>query len=784
MPIDKYCFMMKASCLYFLATVLLSFNGYSQNRYQYFIDVNKLDNDGLNVELKTPQVKTATAVFSIPKIIPGTYAIADYGKFISRVKAFDKNGKSLTVKKLNENQWKISNAARLDKISYRVDDIYDAAQKHSIYPMAATNFEEGKNIVLNMPGVFGFIEGLRSLPFQIALQKPSQFYASTSLKPVSASPTSDVFEAPGVDALYDYPIMYSVPDTASVQVGNCSVLVSVYSPNKQVHAKEIAGWMSNLLDAARQYLGGKLPADKYAFIYYFRDPELKHSFPPGLGGALEHTTSSFYYLEEAPAEQLKEGIIDMSSHEFFHIVTPLTIASKEVKEFNFNEAVMSKHLWLYEGVTEYTAHHVQVKYGLNSVREFLDKLSDKITTSRSYYNDSLPFTELSKHSTDKWAPQYGNVYQKGALIAACLDIYLLHLSNGAYGLRNLTYDLGVRFGKYRYFNDEELFDNIAELTYPEVKEFLQKYVAGPTPIPYEYFFGLAGVQFVPKTERQTFSFGNIAMGVNEKGVVVINPPFKPNEFGKKLGYRQGDEIYAFNGIAVTPQNLNEVINQVRSGMKEGDPFTVKIGRRSSNNVTDTVTLSTAVFKVTVTDINKLNPMPDATAKQRLVQKAWLTAAKNGEVKETPPADPSDVASIDAIITATYGVISGPAGPRNWSRFHSLFLPEAQMGSIAMTPAGQANFRSSTPQNYQKANAPFFLKNGFYEEELKRDVMQFGNVATVQSSYQFRFTPDGKVEQRGVNYFTLVRSNGRWWISNLVWQDEEKDLPLPAGLQKK
>ena len=776
--------MIKMFCFSVTTLVVLSFNTYSQNSYQYVVDLNKLENDGLNVALKTPQVKAATAVFSIPKIIPGTYAIADYGKFISNVKAFDKAGKSLAVTMMNENQWKITNATRLDKITYRVDDIYDAEQKHNIYPMAATNFEEGKNIVLNMPGVFGFIEGLRNIPFHITLQKPSQFYASTSLKPVSATATSDVFEAQSIDALYDYPIMYSVPDTASVQVGNCNVLVSVYSPNKQIHAREIAGWMSSLLDAARQYLGGKLPADKYAFIYYFRDPEIKHSFPPGLGGALEHTTSSFYYLAEAPAEQLKEGIIDMSSHEFFHIVTPLTIASKEVKEFNFNKAVMSKHLWLYEGVTEYTAHHVQVKYGLNTVREFLDKLSDKITTSRTYYNDSLPFTELSIHSTDKWAPQYGNVYQKGALIAACLDIYLLHLSNGTYGLRNLTYDLGIRFGKYRYFNDEELFDNIAELTYPEVKDFLQKYVAGPTPIPYEYFFGLAGVRFIPKEERQSFSFGNIAMGVNENGTVVINQPFRPNEFGKKLGYRAGDEIYAFNGISVTPQNLNEVINQVRNGMKEGDPFSVKIGRRNSNNTIDTMTLSTTLFKVTTVDVNKLSLVPDATAKQKLVQKTWLTAAKGNEVKETPPANPSDVASIEAIVKTTYEVISGPAGPRDWNRFYSLFLPDAQMGAMAMTSTGQSVFHSITPQSYQKSNAPFFLKNGFFEEELKRNVMQFGNIATVQSSYQFRFTPDGKIEQRGVNYFTLVKTNDRWWISNLVWQDEEKDLPLPAELQKK
>jgi predicted metalloprotease with PDZ domain len=773
---------------FFRLTVLLIFTisaikSFGQNKYQYSINLGKVENDALLVELKTPAVKERTAIFSLPKIIPGTYAIADYGKFVSDVKAYDKNGKSLSVKKINDNQWNISNASSLARITYKADDVFDTEIKHNIYPMAATNFEEGKNFSLNTPGIFGFIEGLRHLPFQVSIQKPQQLYASTPLKPVSSTATNDVFEVKGADDLYDMPIMYTVPDTASMQVGNCQVLVSVYSPNKQIEAKQIAGWLSDMLDAAKQYLGGKLPTDKYAFLFYFKDPKVKHNFRAGLGGALEHTTSSYYYLYEAPAAQLKNSIVDISSHEFFHIITPLTIASRQVKEFNFNEAVMSKHLWLYEGVTEYTAHHAQVKYGLNTVQQFLDKLGQKITISRTRHKDSLPFTELSKESAGKWASEYGNVYQKGALIAACLDIYLLHLSNGTYNLRNLTYDLGVRFGKHRYFNDDELFDNIAELTYPEVKEFLVRYVAGPSPIPYEYYFGLAGVQFIPRREQQVFSLGGIYIGPDSKGRVTINPPFNPNDFGKRIGYKSGDELYALNGKNITPQNYSEIIDEVKAVMKEGETLTVKVGRLNTANTIDTITLSAPITKVTLIDVNKLVLMPDATPKQLLVQRGWLTPT-TGSPRETPAANAADVNSIDAVIKATYAVISGPAGPRDWNRFYSLFLPEAEMGAITKAADGKKLFKSMTPENYQKANAPFFMQYGFYEEELKRNVQQYGDVASVQSSYQYRTTPNGKVEQRGVNYFTLVQSNGRWWIANLSWQDEEKDLPLPKELDKK
>ncbi|RYY91586.1 MAG: peptidase M61, partial [Chitinophagaceae bacterium] len=394
------------SCGVLLATLPAA----AQNSYRYALDLNALRNDVLTVDLQTPKVSAASATFSMPKIIPGTYIIADYGKFIHDVQAFDAAGKALPVKQLNVNQWRISGSNRMTRIRYQVEDIFDAVGvKHQVYPMCATNFEPGKNFSLNFPGLLGYLEGVRNIPFDVQIAKPEGMWASTSLEPVSTDAKTDRFSAPNLDELYNYPVMYTLPDTATVQVGNCQVLVSVYAPGKQVHAAQIAGWMGDLLDAARQYLGGRLPADRYAFLYYFHEKGAKHSFPPGLGGALEHPTSSFYYLQEAPAEQLKDGIVDMSSHEFFHIITPLTISSREVKEFNFDKAVMSRHLWLYEGVTEYTAHHVQVKYGLIPPQQFLDRLAQKITYSRSAFIDTLAFTELSTGATDKWAAQYGNV---------------------------------------------------------------------------------------------------------------------------------------------------------------------------------------------------------------------------------------------------------------------------------------------------------------------------------------------------------------------------------------
>jgi predicted metalloprotease with PDZ domain len=256
----------------------------AQNEYRYSIDLNKAGNDSLSVELVTPRFQKSTVIFSFPKIIPGTYAISDYGKFVNGLKAFNKAGKPLAVKRLSDNKWRISNATTLTRITYMVDDIFDTEMKHGLYPMAATNIEVGKNFVLNTPGFFGFFDGYNQLPFTVSITKPAELYASTSLVATEQTSTRDVFKTSDVDELYDSPIMYTVPDTTTITVGNCKVLVSVYSPGKNIQSKQVAEWMGDLLEGARQYLGGKLPANKYAFLYYFKDPKLKHNFPVGLGG--------------------------------------------------------------------------------------------------------------------------------------------------------------------------------------------------------------------------------------------------------------------------------------------------------------------------------------------------------------------------------------------------------------------------------------------------------------------------------------------------------------------
>lgn len=91
---------------------------------------------------------------------------------------------------------------------------------------------------------------------------------------------------------------------------------------------------------------------------------------------------------------------------------------------------MSRHLWMYEGVTEYFAHLFQVNQGLINNQEFYDRISSKIESSMNF-NDTIPFTVMSQNILEEpYKSDYYNVYLKGALIGLALDIRLRELSDG------------------------------------------------------------------------------------------------------------------------------------------------------------------------------------------------------------------------------------------------------------------------------------------------------------------------------------------------------------------
>lgn len=586
------------------------------------IDLVNVENDKVWVSVDPDRFTTESTTFFIPKTVPGTYSTDNYGKFSEAFKAIDYKGNQMPVEKLDDNSWKITNAKNLDKVVYLVNDSFDWENEGGVYSMAGTNILKDKNFLLNLHGFVGYFENMKEEKYRVKIERPSDLFAGTSLTISSTNAntngsSTDIFEMDRYFEVIDNPIMYAKADTVKINTPGIEVLLHVYSPNGKVSAKDLEPSVEKMITAQKNFLGDVDNTNKYAILLYLAEsdkPDAKRF------GALEHHTSTVVVLSEnTNLESLENSMTDIVSHEFFHILTPLSVHSEEVHYFDYNDPKMSQHLWMYEGVTEYFANLFQVNQGLISNEEFYQRMYDKIKVSQRF-DDTMPFTEMSANILlPEYENSYYNVYMKGALIGMALDIRLRELSGGEMGILDLMKRLGDKYGKDRPFQDDQLISEIVALTYPEIQEFFDTYVSGSTPIPYSEFFAKAGL-LEKETQAEVGFFlngQNPYITANQETMqIVFRNDTELNSFWKELGVEGGDTVKSINEETYTIQNVYDLIGASQT-WKEGDDFKMTI-IRDGNEMELIGKVSTPMDKTI-----KIVEMQNADGDKIELRNAWL-----------------------------------------------------------------------------------------------------------------------------------------------------------------
>ena len=555
---------------------------------QVNINLNEIKDDKVLVTVKSPKIKTDEVIYNVPKTVPGTYSEDDYGKHIEDLKAFDKKGTLLSVKKLNSNSWSISNAKKLDKITYLVNDTFDTETGKGFgggetFSPAGSNIDAGKNVMINTHCFVGYFSNYMAVPYKLTVSHPAEFWGATSMTDQDPAKTNDLFVTSRYAELVENPIMYSKPDYTSFKVDDMEIQIAVYSPTGKFTAESITPEMKTMMTAQKKFLGAVNSTKKYTVLLYL---STMNNDAQGFG-ALEHpTATTVVFPEMIPKDELAKMMKDVVSHEFFHIVTPLTIHSQEIQNFDYNAPKMSEHLWMYEGVTEYFANLFQINQGLIDEEEFYTRIAEKIENAGKL-NDTMPFTTMSKNVlVEPYKTQYLNVYEKGALIGMCLDIIIRENSNGKKGILDLMHQLSNEYGVSKAFNDEELFAKITQLTYPEVGEFLKTYVSGPTPIPYDTYLAKVGItKTTKKAPTNVFLKGQvpyITVNQSTKEIIVI-PNIELNDFYTNLGLKGGDILVSINDKNYSLDNIYDMISDSEK-WKENDSISVKIKREGKEQI--------------------------------------------------------------------------------------------------------------------------------------------------------------------------------------------------------
>ena len=490
----KYLLSLSFTILTFGCAVLKNNNPDKPTNILASINLVDIEDDKVQVNISPLNIDKDEIVFFIPQIVPGTYEYSNFGRFVENLQAFNKKGALLPLKSIDKNSWKISNATTLSKVSYMVNDTFDGPDGgNEIYPMGGTNFKKDETFLLNLHSMVGYFEGMKEIPYRLSIKSPKNLKAFTSLPFISKSDSLDVFLAKRYFHIIDNPILYSVPNAISFDLEKIKVGLAIYSPSGVHKAESYQPAIEKMMIAQKNFLGEANNTSSYDILLHLMDMDDLQYFG-GVMGALEHHTSTtVVFVDQMNPEELTQSLVDVVSHEFFHTLTPLNIHSKEIHNFEYNTPLMSKHLWMYEGTTEYFANLFQINQGLIDEQNFYNRILEKLNYSKRY-DDKMSFTEMSSGIVDEpFQTNYGNVYQKGALINMCLDIIIREQSGGEHGILWVMQNLAKRYGTEKPFDDDELIDEIISMTYPEVGNFFKTHVEGETPIDYMDYFSKVGL---------------------------------------------------------------------------------------------------------------------------------------------------------------------------------------------------------------------------------------------------------------------------------------------------
>ncbi|WP_294201626.1 PDZ domain-containing protein [Chryseobacterium sp. sg2396] len=594
------------------------------------IDLVNVKDDKVPVTMEFPKMKSGDVKFHFPKTVPGTYSVDDYGRFVEGVKFMDNKGKEIPFTKVNDNTYALKNAQNLSKVTYLVNDSFDDEMDESkhkaVFSPSGTDIEAGKVYLINTHGFIGYIDNMQDVPYQLVVKKPNGFYGTTALVDQDSSDSTDTFTLANYAKVTDSPLMYTKPDYITFNAGGMDLVLGVYSPTGKYKASDFKENLEKTVIAQKKFLGDMNTNKKYAIMLYLAGNDEPHI--KGFGALEHHESTSVVLPEMMPKEAIDKTITDVVSHEFFHTVNPLKTHSEEIHYFDYADPKMSQHLWMYEGGTEYFANLFQIQEGLITKDEFLQRMSEKIANSKNY-NDTMPFTVMSKNVLkDEYKDQYRNVYEKGTLLAMCLDIELRKLSNGEMGYRDMIRKLSQRFGENKPFKDDKLIDELVAVTgYPQVKDFYNKYIAGDQPTPYAQYLNMVGVETKKQETPPIFWFVKDPQqtGYDEKdNAFVFDESSAQSPFAKSIGMKITDKIVALDGKTINIQNIQSFIEYAKT-IKEGQNVTVTVLRKNGDK-TDKIDLKGKAIldKMTVETLQfKPNPTP---AEQKL-QDQWLTGKK-------------------------------------------------------------------------------------------------------------------------------------------------------------
>ncbi|MBC7411438.1 MAG: M61 family metallopeptidase [Bacteroidia bacterium] len=553
----------------------------------------------LEIEAIITNNTSATLTMKMPVWAPGSYLVREFARHVEAVTATI-NGITVIVKKTNKNTWQVpTNGAKEIKFSYKV-----YANELSV----RTSCVNTDHAYINGTSVFMFIDKQQNIPYQVTIDKPTNWSTISTSLPLKSGTT---YQATNYDQLVDCPIEIGNHTTFEFTASGTQHRVALYGTGNY-SIDSLKKDMANITTAATNVIGEN-PNKIYDFIIH------NVTIP---SGGLEHmaaTTLEVNRFTYAPGASYKQ-FLALVAHEYFHLWNVKRIRPIALGPFDYENENYTNLLWVSEGFTSYYEERIVHRAGYETNTEYLDYLAGTIAGVEN--QPGARVQSANNASFDAWIKQYRphensnnttiSYYGKGEIIAAALDLLIINNTNATKSLDDVMRLLYNEYYKKqnRGFTDDEFKQAVASIANTNVDAFFNNYVIGTERIDFKTYLGYAGLDFKTKPNTTTAYLGASLVDVGGK-LMVKNVMRGTSAY--EGGVNTDDEIIAIDNYRVNQDKFTKYI----AAKKLNDEVTLTLSRD------DIVRTIVVTLKGNPSLTYSIGALSEQTDKQKQVRKKWL-----------------------------------------------------------------------------------------------------------------------------------------------------------------
>jgi len=436
----------------------------------------------------------------------------------------------------------------------------------------------------NGTSLFLEVEGQSEQPCSVEISAPARDYGpqwrvATTLSPLKAKPYQfGLYQATSYDELIDHP----------VEMGRFTLIK--FSATGIPHEVAITGrhdcdekrLIEDLTRICESQIAmfGEAPFERYLFQVMV--------VGNGYGG-LEHrsSTSLLCNRDDLPHHNMKKvsngyrQFLGLCSHEYFHSWNIKRIKPAAFIPYDLSQESHTSLLWFFEGSTSYYDDLTLLRSGCIDRNSYLELLGQTITrVERGAGRFKQTVAESSFDAWSKFYKQDENApnaivsyYAKGALIALALDLTIRIESNHQKSLDDVKRELWQQHGKPLIGVDEEGLEQLIEkVTGIDLKPFFDHALRSTEDLPLHVLLEQFGINLKRRAAASNSDVGGNSSENSLSTTLGIKYGAQPNGLkvtivhdysaAQKAGLSAHDRIIALNGIEVTADNVEKLLERI------------------------------------------------------------------------------------------------------------------------------------------------------------------------------------------------------------------------------